>query len=141
MEPFPSAHGGGEAVLTDPAVLAFENQRIDPATFHHREHLYVAWCYLRALPLEEALARYVHHLRGLVAALGAPSKFHATMTWAYVVLLHAAMNRSPDASFAQLIAENPALADHRSGVLYETYDRALLDSEEARRTFVLPRRT
>lgn len=26
MEPFPSARGGGEAVLTDPAVLAFEDQ-------------------------------------------------------------------------------------------------------------------
>jgi hypothetical protein len=127
-------------VLTDPAVLAFESATIDPAAFHHREHLYVAWCYLRALPLEEALARYVHHLRHLAAALGAPAKFHATMTWGYVVLLRVAMNRSPDASFDQLLAENPALADHQSGILYAYYDRSLLDSEEARRCFVLPRR-
>ena len=67
-------------------------------------------------------------------------KFHATMTWGYVVLLRAAMDRSPGASFDQLLAENATLADHQSGILYSYYDRALLDSEEARRCFVLPRR-
>jgi hypothetical protein len=127
-------------VLTDPAVRAFESATIDPAAFHHRDHLYVAWCYLRALPLEDALARYVRHLRQLAAALGAPTKFHATMTWGYVVLLHAAIDRSPDASFDQLLAEHPALADHQAGLLYAYYDRAQLESDEARRSFVLPRR-
>jgi hypothetical protein len=135
-----SFRGGGEAVLTDPAVVAFERATIDPRTFHHREHLYVAWCYLRVLPLEEALARYVRHLRHLVAALGSPQKFHATMTWAYVVLLHAAMERSPGASFEQLLAEHATLADHRGGALDAHYERTQLDSEEARRYFVLPRR-
>jgi hypothetical protein len=135
-----SSSGDGEAVLTDPAVVAFERATIDPRTFHHREHLYVAWCYLRALSLEEALARYVRHLRQLAAALGSPQKFHATMTWAYVVLLHAAMERSPGAGFEQLLAENPALADHRGGALDAHYQRAQLDSDEARRYFVLPRR-
>jgi hypothetical protein len=129
-----------EALLSDPAVLAFESATIDPAAFRHREHLYVAWCYLHALPLEEALARYVQHLRQLAAALGAPNKFHATMTWGYVLLLHAAMARSPGATFDQLLAANPALANHHAGALYAYYDRAQLDSDEARRCFVLPRR-
>jgi hypothetical protein len=124
----------------DPIVLAFETATLDPATFHHREHLYVAWCYLRALPVEEALARYVHHLRALTIAHGAPGKFHATMTWAYVVLLHEAMERSPGASFDELLAEHPALLDHRAGALHAHYDRAELDSDEARRRFLLPRR-
>lgn len=127
-------------MLTDPLVRAFEEATVDPAAFHHREHLYVAWCYLRALPLEEALARYVQHLRKLAAALGVPDKFHATVTWAYVVLLHAAMRRSPGATFDGLLAENPALLDHRGGALYAYYDREQLDSDEARRCFVLPRR-
>jgi hypothetical protein len=127
-------------MLTDPAVRAFESATIDPAAFHHRDHLYVAWCYLRALPLEEALARHVRHLRHLVAAVGAPDKFHATMTWGYVLLLHAAMERLPGATFDQLLAQNPALTDHQSGALYAYYDREQLDSDEARRRFVLPRR-
>lgn len=127
-------------MLTDPLVQSFERTTIDPSTFHHREHLYVAWCYLRALPLEDALARYVRHLRQLATALGAPDKFHATMTWAYLVVLHDAMDRSPDASFADLLAKNPTLVSHGAGALDPYYDRAVLHSDEARRRFVLPRR-
>jgi hypothetical protein len=127
-------------MLTDPLVVAFESAAVDPTQFHHREHLYVAWCYLRALPLEDALARYVCHLRRLANALGVPEKFHATITWAYVVLLHDAMERSRGASFDALLIENPALLNHQAGALYAHYDRAQLDTEEARRRFVLPRR-
>jgi hypothetical protein len=125
-------------MLNDPLVTAFETTSVDPAAFRHREHLYVAWCYLRELPLEEALARYVHHLRKLAIAHGVPDRFHATMTWAYVVLLHEAMHRSPGASFDDMLAENAELMDHRAGILYAYYDRAQLDSDEARRRFVLP---
>jgi hypothetical protein len=92
------------------------------------------------LPLEDALARYVRHLRELAVALGSPQKFHATITWGYMALLHAAMRRSSGASFEQLLADNPALADHRAGALDAHYHRAQLDSDEARRYFVLPRR-
>ncbi|WP_428266258.1 hypothetical protein [Haliangium sp.] len=125
---------------TDPLIQAFESASLDPGGFHHREHLYVAWCYLRELPLEDALARYVRHLRQLTIALGVPDKFHATITWAYVLLLRDAMDRSPDASFDELLADNPALLDHRAGALYGVYDRAQLDSDQARQRFVLPRR-
>ena len=126
-------------MLSDPLVKAFETASVDPAAFRHREHLYVAWCYLRELSPEDALARYVHHLRHLAAALGVPQTFHATITWAYVVLLYDAMEGSPGASFEELVERNPALFDHRAGTLYEYYQREQLDSAEARRRFVLPR--
>jgi N-formylglutamate deformylase len=127
-------------MLSDPLVSAFETAAVDPTRFGHREHLYVAWCYLRALPVEDALARYVRHLRQLTCALGVPEKFHATMTWAYVVLVHDAMERSPGVSFDSLLARNPALLDHQTGALYAHYGRAELDAEDARHRFVLPRR-
>jgi len=127
-------------MLTDPLVQAFERGSIDPQNFHHREHLYVAWCYLRSLPLEDALARYVHHLRRLVAAHGASHKFHATMTWAYVLLLDDAMARDPSETFDGLLSKHPTLLDHRGGALDALYDRAELDTDESRRRFVLPRR-
>jgi hypothetical protein len=126
--------------VNDPLVRAFEGASVDAARFRHREHLYVAWCYLRALPLEQALARYVYYLQRLANALGAPHKFHATMTWAYIVLLHDAMERSPGESFDNLLAKNPAIVDHRNGALYDYYDRKELEADEARRRFVLPRR-
>ena len=126
-------------MLSDPLVKAFEAASVDPAAFHHREHLYAAWCYLRVLAPEDALARYVHHLRKLATALSVPHKFHATITWAYLVLLHDAMEGSPGASFDELVDKNPALFDYRAGTLYQYYEREQLDSAEARSRFVLPR--
>jgi hypothetical protein len=124
----------------DPLVHAFERATIDPRTFRHREHLYVAWCYLRELAVEDALARYVRYLRQLTQALGVPQKFHATMTWAYVVLLDDAMARMPSAGFDELLAANPGLLQHRGGALDSYYDRDELESAEARQRFVLPKR-
>jgi hypothetical protein len=125
--------------FTDPHVVAFESASVDPAKFRHKDHLYVAWVYLRALSLEEALARYVKHLRKLAAALGVPGKYHATITWTYLLLLDEAMHELPDASFEELLAARPALLDHKAGALYDHYDAAELATEAARRRFVLPR--
>ncbi|MFZ5444613.1 MAG: hypothetical protein ACOZQL_31760 [Myxococcota bacterium] len=125
-----------DSALADPLVLAFEQATLDPTRFHHREHLYVAWCYLRALPLEDALARYVRHLRALVKVLGAEQKFHRTLTWAWLVRLDEAMRRAPEAAFDALAAELSS-----ADALHAYFPPELLDSAEARRHFVLPRRT
>src|ERR1051326_8147367 len=95
--------------FTDPLVLEFEASTIDPSRFHHREHLYVAWCYLRRLPVEEAFERYVHHLRALAIALGVPQKFDAEITRTYIARLGEAMLRSPGADFDALLAAQPQL--------------------------------
>ena len=124
----------------DELVRAFETATVDPAQFHHREHLLVAFTYLRTLSLEQALARYVEHLRRLTIALGVPEKFHATMTWTYVVALADAMAEHPSLGFDALLEACPELLDHRAGVLAMHYDREELDSPRARARFVLPRR-
>jgi hypothetical protein len=133
-------------MLDDALVQAFEAATLDPTKFHHREHLWVAWCYLRALPLADALARYERHLRQLTVALGVREKFHATITWGYVLLLDDAMHHSPDASpaanpdlgFDALLARHPELLGREA--LDSWYEPAQLASAEARARFVLPRR-
>ncbi|MGZ3424270.1 MAG: hypothetical protein ACXWUG_13885 [Polyangiales bacterium] len=127
--------------MSDPLVTAFENGTVDPKAFHHREHLYVAWCYLRELPLEEALARYVRNLRALTRTLGVPEKYHATMTWAYLALLDGLM-QEPELreSFEALANKHPSLFDAKDGMLFDHYDQSELQSEAARRRFVLPSR-
>lgn len=126
-------------MLTDGLVRAFEEQTVDPKTFGHRQHLYVAWCYLRALPLEEALVRYVTNLRRLATAHGAPEKYHATITWTYLIALHDAMAEHTELDFDELLRECPALLDHRNGVLAAHYDPEELASARARHRFILPR--
>lgn len=129
-------------MLHDPLVLAFESGTIEPSTFRHREHLYVAWCYLRALPLEEALARYVRHLRCLTTALGAPGKFHATITWGYLILLDQAMQDvEVRDDLDALLARNPSLLEPPARALASHYAADELESVAARQRFVLPRRS
>jgi hypothetical protein len=126
-------------MIDDPVVRAFESAVLPEGGFGHRQHLYVAHCYLRELPLEEALARYVRHLRRLAAALGAPDKYHATMTWAYLVTLHDAMADAPGASFDELVAARPELLG--KDLLLGHYDPSELAAPRARSHFVLPRRS
>ncbi len=128
--------------LDHPRVRAFETAAVDPAAFGHREHLFVAWCYLKELPLEQAVPRYVHYLQRLTRALGAPHKYHATMTWAYLILLSESMS-APDlegADFDALLARCPRLLDVRTGLLHDYYDAGELASDRARSRFILPRR-
>lgn len=121
--------------MQDPTVRAFEDATIKD--FHHLEHLYVAWCYLRALSPEDALARYARHLRKLAEANGAPQNFHATITWASMALVGEAMARSPGLAFASLLEAHPELLARNA---LEAYYAPGELAGEARQRFVLPRR-
>jgi hypothetical protein len=130
------------SLLDEPLVRAFEAATLQPNEFGHRQHLYVAWCYLETLPLEAALARYVHHLQQLTRALGVPHKYHATLTWAYLLLLHEALQDAALAagSFDDLLRAEPRLLDPSHALVLEHYGQVQLDSPAARQRFVLPLR-
>jgi hypothetical protein len=122
----------------DRLVREFESGTVDGACFGHREHLRVAWCYLRAMPLEDALARYVRGLRALAEKLGVAHKFHRTLTWTWILLVDEAMAASPGLGFDALLAAHPRLTDRDAPLAL--YERAQLDGEAARRRFVWPER-
>ncbi|MCI0672618.1 MAG: hypothetical protein L0Y64_19405, partial [Myxococcaceae bacterium] len=56
-------------------VAAFEACTLPGEQFHHREHLLVAWAYLREAPFLDAATRYVGALRRYAASLGAAEKY------------------------------------------------------------------
>jgi hypothetical protein len=93
-------------MMQDPLVVAFESARLPATGFRHREHLRVAWCYLRVLPVEAALERYAHHLRALTVALGVAEKFDAELTRQYFQRLASAMLASPALGFDELLARH-----------------------------------
>jgi hypothetical protein len=129
--------------LDHPLLLAFEDQTLSPAAFPHREHLRVAWLYLRALPFAAAAPRFAESLRRFADAHGASAKYHETITWAYLVLVHERMQRDAlgDAGdFDAFARDNPDLFDHKTGALAALYDEDTLKSDLARRVFILPRR-
>jgi hypothetical protein len=126
------------------ALLAdFEAGRIDPADFHHRDHLRLAWAMLGEVALPEALARFPAGLRRLAARAGRPGLYHETITWAYLLLIHerrAAGDERARRDWSAFAAAHPDLFAWKPGILERYYTPEALASEAARRSFVMPDR-
>lgn len=126
--------------LADPTMLAFEQGSLDPAQFNHRLHLSLAWSYLQRDGFPEGALHFRRHLQNYVAKVGAQSKYHETITWAYLVLLNEerCLRSPPGESFDAMLQRRPDLLDHRNGPIGRCYSKSQLDSAEARRVFMLP---
>jgi len=79
----------------DEFLAAFEARTLDE--FHHRDHIKVAYLYLRRYPLDEAIAKVRAGLQALAKAWGAPVDdlergYHETMTQAWVRLVHVTLS-------------------------------------------------
>jgi hypothetical protein len=120
-------------------LAAFESGAIPNAAFHHREHVRVAWLYLRELPPAAALARFTEGLQRFAAAHGVPGLYHETITWAYLLLIRERMARTEEATdFASFAAAHPDLLTWKPSILDRYYRAETLGSDLARRVFVLP---
>lgn len=125
--------------MDDKAFLEAFLQRGLPA-FHHRDHVRLAWIYLRADASLIGLDAFVRALQAFAAAAGQPGIYHETMTWAYLLLIRARMARCPDSDFATFAAQNPDLLTWKPSVLDRYYRPETLASDLARSVFLLPDR-
>jgi tetratricopeptide (TPR) repeat protein len=107
---------------------------------NHAAHVKLGWEYLQRYPLPEAIARFREALQCFAAANGATDKYHETITWAYLLLIHERMQRTGDgaADFDAFAAANPDLFDWNDSVLSRYYRADTLASDLARRVFVFP---
>jgi hypothetical protein len=126
--------------LADAELLAgFESCSLPATALGHREHVRLAWLYLRAEPFERAALRFCTNLRRFAEAHGKPGLYHETITWGYLALVNERRDASPTGDFDAFAASNPDLFDNANGALSALYDRETLRSERARRVFLLPR--
>jgi hypothetical protein len=124
--------------VTDAELLAqFEAASIPGDSFHHAEHVRVAFIYLRRYPLLEALDRFSNSLKRFAAANGKPDRYHETITWAYVFLVSERMGDDTWESFA---GKNCELLDWKTSILEKYYRKETLRSIAARQGFVMPDR-
>jgi hypothetical protein len=122
------------------AELVERFERADVAELHHPDHVRVAFAYLRVLPLLDAIGRFTAALRRFAAAQGKPRLYHETITWAFLFIIHERMQRTPGAAWETFIAENGDLLRWKPSVLERYYPAEVLQSELARRVFLLPAR-
>lgn len=116
-------------------IAAFEDCTLPPDLFPHRSHVRLAWLYLREHSLLETLNRYSTGIQRYAASLGATAKYHETITWAFLFLIHERMQHASHDSFEEFASANEDLF---GPILERYYSPAALSSDLARRTFVLP---
>ncbi|HEY7789944.1 MAG TPA: hypothetical protein VIC33_05500 [Vicinamibacterales bacterium] len=119
-------------------VRRFETGTLPAGSFHHREHVRLAYCYLVLAAPDEACSRFRAALHGFIARHGVnPAKYHETLTRAWVLAVAHFMAASAGApDFASFIAANGRLLTRDLLLLH--YSPAVLGSDEARATFVEP---
>ena len=119
-------------------VDALESCSLPSDAFDHRGHVRLAWLYLRDQPLLLALPRFIDTLKRYASSLGATGKYHETITYAFLFLIHERMARPPaTTTFDAFANANPDLL----GPILQRYYRAeTLASELARAIFVMPDR-
>jgi hypothetical protein len=126
------------AVMTDREfVAAFEACTLPAELFDHREHVRLAWLYLREQPLLEALPRFIASLKRYAESLGASGKYHETITYAFMFLIHERMQCGAAETFDGFASAN---TDLLGPILQRYYRGETLASDFARSTFVLPDR-
>ena len=124
----------------DEFLAAFERCTLEE--FHHRDHIKVAYLYLRRHSLEDAITKVRTGLQALAVAWGAPVDdlergYHETMTQAWVRLVHLTLRDCEATESAD------AFCDQQPKLLQKTllqlfYSRERLITREAKREFINP---
>jgi hypothetical protein len=116
---------------------AFEAGAYAPADFSHRAHVRLAYVYLADSDVNLALDRMRAALVCFLSHHGIPAtKYHETLTRAWVLAVHHFMQRGSATSADDFIDRNPMLLD--SKIMLTHYSAGLLFSDAARAEFVEP---
>jgi len=116
---------------------AFEGCTIAPSQFNHEAHVRLAFVYLTEGDVDLAVQKMRDALLNFLQHNGVPqSKFHETLTRAWVLAVQHFMNRSTSTSASDFIAKNQQLLD--SKIMLTHYSASVLFSADARASFVEP---
>jgi len=124
--------------VTDQEFLrALENCELAERDFGHAAHVRVAYLYLQKSDFAAALERTRRTIRNYAKHLGKPDRYHETITVAYLALIQQHIfERGNDGGWPAFAKNNAEL--FQPDLLHRFYSRAQLDSEIARRIFLLP---
>lgn len=119
-------------------IASFEAGTVARDSFHHADHVRLAFAYLERYPVLDALQRFCVALKRFASAQGKPRRYHETMTFAYFFLINERRARGNSTDWEQFARGNPELLRREDGILNRYYQQVTLDSDLARRVFVFP---
>jgi hypothetical protein len=106
--------------------------------FGHRQHVHLTWLAVRQYGTGAAITLVSEGIQRTARYAGAPQKYHATVSRAWVELVghHVAHPGPGEGDFEGFLGHNPALLDKR--LLTRFYRSSSLASEQARSGWVEP---
>jgi len=126
-------------VTDDEFIASFEDASLANESFHHADHVRMAFLYLCRYPALEALQRFSTSLMKFAASKGKPELYHETITWAFLLLIRERMARAGgQQTWTQFATDNPDLLNWKENALKKYYRGETLSSELARSTFLFP---
>jgi hypothetical protein len=130
-----------DEVMNDEKIIRdFESDALPPDSFHHADHVRVAFAYLRRYPVLEALRKFTSALQRFATARGKPQLYNETITYAYFFLIHERMALHGAGDWQEFSAANPDLLASKNAILSHYYRDNTLSTDLARAVFVLPDR-
>lgn len=119
----------------------FENCTLPNGSFHHSDHVKMAFLYLQKYPPLEALSRFSSALKRFAAAQGKPNLYNETITWGFFLLIRERIVRaSSPQSWAEFSISNADLLCWDNNILKKYYFLETLSSDLAKRVFLFPDR-
>lgn len=119
-------------------IQQFESDAIPAGSFHHADHVRLAFAYLCQYPPLQALEKFSAALKRFAAVRGKSQLYHETITHAYFFLIRERMARSSAADWDEFCRRNPDLLTWQNGILTRYYEEATLQSDLARTVFLFP---
>ena len=119
-------------------IRCFESDALPEHSFHHADHVHLAFAYLREYPVLSALEKFSSALKRFAAARGKTQLYNETITCAYFFLIRERMARCEAAGWEQFAELNPDLLTWKGSILNHYYREATLKSDLARKVFLLP---
>ena len=117
-------------------LIKFARGECDPADFPHREHVRMAFEMLRSHSFAETVLHYSIALRMMAGRAGTPEAYNETVTIAFLSVIAECLDASTASDFEEFERAHPELFDRQ--LLARWYTPQRLQSEAARRTFLLP---
>lgn len=121
-------------------IESFEADRLPEDSFHHADHVRLAFAYLSRYSPLEALEKFVVALKRFAAARGKSGLYHETITHAYFFLIRERMARCAGCGWEEFAGSNADLLTWKGGILSRYYQEGTLQSDLAREVFLLPDR-
>jgi hypothetical protein len=119
-------------------ILRFESDTLPDDSFHHADHVRLAFAYLCQYPVLRALEKFATGLKRFAAARGKTDLYNETITYGYFFLIRERMTLCEGAEWEEFARQNPDLLIWKGGILSRYYQESTLKSELARTVFVPP---